>query len=147
MRALTREECFHLLSTNYIGHIGYLSKGSPEIVPVTYFFDPEQEAVLSYSGEGNKITCMRRNPLISFQVDEIKTLQNWKSVVFHGFFRELQRSEAKILLHVFSRGVKEVIRTKENRSLHYLNEFSSKIDSKDSIVYRLSILEINGRAS
>lgn len=146
MKALTREECYQLLSTNYIGRIGYISRGSPEIIPITYYYDKQQEAVISYSSEGNKITAMRKNPNISFQVDEIKSLTNWKSILILGKFQELSRSDAKVTLHHFSQGVKRVIREKEHLNLTYLKEFSSKVESpNDLIVYRINIGSIRGK--
>lgn len=146
MKALTREECYQLLSTNYIGRIGYISRGSPEIIPVTYYYDKQQEAVISYSSEGNKITAMRKNPNISFQVDEIKSLMNWESVLILGKFKELSRSDAKVTLHHFSEGVKRIIREKEHLNLTYLKEFSSKVESSnDFIVYRINIDSIRGK--
>ncbi|AVR46823.1 flavin mononucleotide-binding protein [Christiangramia fulva] len=146
MKTLTREECLNILSHNYIGRIAYTAKGNPEIVPITYYFDPAQEAIISYSGEGNKINCMRKNPIVSFQVDEIETLVKWKSVLVKGSFEELSRSDAKHMLHSFSEGVKKIILDKKNKNLTYLKEFSAKMDAPDeSIIYRIKISDIQGR--
>lgn len=146
MRALTKDECFDLLGKNYVGRIGYLSDGKPEVLPITYYFDREKEVILSYSAEGNKINCMRKNPMVSFQVDEVADLQHWKSVIFHGEYEELKRSDAKVTLHNFSRGVKDVVQQKDHKDLIYLSEFSSKIEnSQDSIIYQIKILEIKGK--
>ncbi len=146
MKTLNKEECFSLLSSNYIGRIGYVFKGNPEIIPITYYFDEKQEAIISYSGEGQKINAMRKNPDVSFQVDEITDLQTWKSIIFHGKFEELSQSDAKLMLHSFAEGVKRIVQQKEKKNLVYLNEFSSKIETPDAfIVYRIKINDIKGR--
>ena len=146
MQPMTINESIRLLSENYIGRLGYFSQSRPEIIPITYYFDPENHAILSYSGPGNKIEAMRKNPLITFQVDEITDLENWKSVLLYGSFEELEGIDAKAMLHQFSEGVKKVLENKEKSTPEFIREFSSKINSPDTpIVYRLNIDEINGR--
>jgi uncharacterized protein len=146
MKLMTTNESIKLLSENYIGRLGYLSKGRPEIIPITYYFDPEHQGILTYSGQGNKIDAMRKNPMVSFQVDEITSLEKWKSVLLFGSFEELEGIDAKYMLHQFSEGVKKVIELKEKSSPDFIQEFSSKINSPDTpIVYRINIEEIIGR--
>lgn len=146
MQAMTTNESIKLLSENYIGRLGYLSKARPEIIPITYYFDPEHKAILTYSGPGNKIDAMRKNPLVSFQVDEITDLEKWKSVLLFGSFEELEGIDAKYTLHQFSEGVKKLLENKEKTTPDFIREFSSKINSPDTpIIYRINIDEIIGR--
>lgn len=146
MKAINSTESTQLLAENYIGRLGYISKERPEIIPITYYYDPEQNSILSYSGEGSKIDAMRKNPLVSFQVDEITTLEKWKSVLFYGRFEELTGADAKQILHLFSEGVKKVIENKENSCPDFIRDFSSKTESTDTpIVYRIHIDQITGR--
>lgn len=146
MKNLSKQECVKLLKNNYIGHLAYLSGGIPESLPITYYFDARNETIISYSGEGMKIKSMRKNPQISFQVEEITNLQNWKSVILYGRFEELEAIDAKKMLHVFAEGVKAILSRKENTSLNYLNEFSSKVETPvNSIVYRINISDMKGR--
>jgi nitroimidazol reductase NimA-like FMN-containing flavoprotein (pyridoxamine 5'-phosphate oxidase superfamily) len=146
MKAMTSNESIQLLAKNFIGRIGYISKRRPEIIPITYYFDPEQNSILSYSGPGSKIEAMRKNPLVSFQVDDITTLENWKSVLLHGRFEELKGSDAKYMLHLFSEGVKKVIKTKEKYCPDFIQDFSSKTNNSNTpIVYRIHIDELSGR--
>lgn len=144
MKALTREECYQFLSTNYIGRIGYISRGSPEIIPITYYFNEKQKTIISYSSEGYKIAAMRKNPAVSFQVDEIKSLTNWKSVLLNGQFEELEGVDAKVALHLFSEEVRRIIREKDHLDLTYLSEFSSKVEKHDLIVYRINGSSVKG---
>ncbi len=145
MKALAKDECLSILRHNYIGRLGYLLNGKPEIVPITFYFDDQQKVIISYSGEGHKIRGMRKSPNVSLQADEIVSLQNWKSVMVLGTFQEMSGSDAKNMLHIFSEGVKRNVSQKENKNLDYLQEFSSKIEtSNELIVYRININVIKG---
>ncbi len=146
MKDLNNEECLKLLSDNYIGRIAFISGGSPEILPITYYYDPESHSILTYSGEGGKIQAMRKNGDVSFQVDDITALNKWKSVLLYGEYEELNRIDAKHLLHVFTEGVKKTIRNKEGLSPQFIGDFSSKAGmDRAPIVYRINISEIKGR--
>ena len=146
MKTLNKTECLELLKNNYIGHLAYISHGMAETLPITYFYDEEKKAIVSYSAEGVKIRSMREHPKVSFQVDEIKNLQHWQSVLLYGDYEELDGINAKNMLHVFAEGVRNLLSKKENTDLNYLKEFSSKIEAKtDSIIYRINITEIKGR--
>jgi len=143
---MNSNESAQLLAENYIGRLGYISKKRPEIIPITYYYDPEENIILSYSGEGSKIEALRKNPLVSFQVDEITSLEKWKSVLLYGRFEELKGIDAKYMLHSFSEGVKAIIENKQKSSPDFISEFSSKTNNSDTpIVYRIHIDEIIGR--
>ena len=56
--------------------------------------------------------AMRENRLVSLQVEEIESNNNWLSVLAHGTFEELQGSEAQSQLYQFTEGVKSIIAKK-----------------------------------
>jgi nitroimidazol reductase NimA-like FMN-containing flavoprotein (pyridoxamine 5'-phosphate oxidase superfamily) len=145
-RNLNKNECIALLEQNYIGRLAYISGGFPHIVPLTYYYDAETNTITSYSSEGHKIKEMRKNTAICLSVDEITSITNWKSVLVHGTYEELSRIDAKHMLHVFSEGVKKVIRKNYGENLHYISEFSAKIDAEDSpIIFRINITDLQGK--
>jgi hypothetical protein len=146
MKDLTKEECLALLGDNYIGRIAFISRGKPNILPITYYYDPETYSIIAYSREGGKIESMRKNGSVSFQVDEIVSVDRWKSILLHGKYEELSGIDAKHLLHVFSEGVKKLILKKNHIRPHFISEFSSKLDTEGApIVYRINISEIKGK--
>ncbi|WP_298930878.1 pyridoxamine 5'-phosphate oxidase family protein [uncultured Allomuricauda sp.] len=146
IRDLKMDECLELLGENYIGRLGFIARSSPYITPITYFYDAEEKSILSYSTEGLKIDAMRKFPSVSLQVDEISTIQNWKSVLIHGEFEELQGSTAKKYLRKFSLGVQETIAKKVHESPKFISDFSSRLsERKLPIVYRIHINDISGR--
>ncbi|SDG62735.1 pyridoxamine 5'-phosphate oxidase family protein [Winogradskyella thalassocola] len=144
IKTLIKEECKLLLSRNYIGHLAYVYQGKPFVVPITYFYSDER--IICYSGEGHKLNALRLHTSVAFEVSEIESITNWKSVVAHGEFIELERSSAKAMLHEFSLGVKDVILRKELRDLDFISEFSAKIDSEETpTVFIITIEEFTGK--
>lgn len=146
MKDLSVSESTNILRNNYNGHLAYVSQGRPYVVPVTFYFDHEDNSIISYTAEGHKIDAMRKNPSVSMVAEEVQSLVNWESAVIHGTFEELEGSLAKQKLHQFAEGVKNIIHQKDNKAVEFISEFSSKSYARGlPIVYRIKILEITGK--
>lgn len=145
-RNLEEKEAIQILENNYIAHLAYISGSSPYIVPVTYYYDSETHTIISYSSEGHKISAMRKNPVVSICVNEIKTVADWKSVLVHGIYEELKRIDAKHMLHRFSKGIKDIIHRTEEKQAQFISDFSAKIEKQEMpLVFRIQINEIIGK--
>ena len=146
IRTLNQTEQFVILNTNYIGNLAYLYQGRPFVAPITYFYNQEQNTVICYSALGHKISALRKNNAVSLCVSDIVSVNDWKSVLVHGTYKEESGSTAKALLHQFSLVIKDLILKKEMRDLDFISQFSSKINMNNlPIVFTLSIEEITGR--
>jgi nitroimidazol reductase NimA-like FMN-containing flavoprotein (pyridoxamine 5'-phosphate oxidase superfamily) len=148
IKDLNTKECLKLLRKNYIGRLAYIMGESPYVIPITYYYyDTTDNSIISYSLEGHKIDAMRRKQMVSLEVDEIKSVSHWKSVLVHGDFEELTGTHAKKLLRQFSQGVKDIINEEPNKDVQFINEFSSKLGSEGTspVVYRIKIREITGK--
>ncbi|HZJ20480.1 MAG TPA: pyridoxamine 5'-phosphate oxidase family protein [Pricia sp.] len=145
MTDLTISESTNVLRNNYKGHLAYLSQGRPYVVPVTFYFDHEDNSIISYTSEGHKIDAVRKNPSVSMVAEEIQSLVNWESALIHGTFEELEGSLAKQKLHQFTEGVKSIIHQKEYKEVEFISEFSSKLYARGiPIVYRIKYLRLRG---
>jgi len=143
---LGKSKCRTLLSNNYIGHLAYIYKNSPFVIPITYYYDGSTNTLLGYSGNGHKINALRIANGVSVEISEIDSVNTWRSVLVQGNFFEFEGSTAKINLHKFTEGVKEIIRIKEGINLKYLSEFSSKIYKEGPpIVFKIDVEELTGR--
>ncbi|WP_243396993.1 pyridoxamine 5'-phosphate oxidase family protein [Flagellimonas pacifica] len=141
-----RKENINLLCSNYIGHLAFIFQGCPYVVPITYYYEQSLDCIIGYSAEGYKINAMRSNPEVTLEVDEIKAADKWKSVLVHGIYEEIHGSEAKLLLHQFALGVKNIIARKEQKIPQFISEYSSKLDDRGiPLVYKINIVEIIGR--
>ncbi|XMO87428.1 pyridoxamine 5'-phosphate oxidase family protein [Algibacter sp. AS12] len=146
IRNLQQDECANILASNYIGNLSYIYRDRPYVVPITYFFDAQNNVIIGYSAEGHKIRAMRKNTSVSLGVSEIDSVNSWNSVLAQGTFKELSGSNSKAQLHVFSLGVKDLIIYKEHRKLDFISEFSSKIYKDDfPIVFQIKIDELTGK--
>ena len=143
---LETKEIDYILENNYIGQIGYIYNNRPFVVPITYFFDKENKAIICYSGDGHKMNAMRKNPTVSLLVSDVDTVTDWKSVLVHGVFEQHFGSDAKAYLHKFSLGIKDIILEKEHSKANFISDFSSKI-YKDNVpaVFIIKIEEITGK--
>jgi len=146
IRNLNQKESTKILASNYVGNLSYIYRDRPYVVPLTYFFDTENNVIIGYSAEGHKIRAMRKNENVSLVVSEVDSVNSWNSVLAQGTFKELSGSDAKAQLHIFSLGVKDLIIDKEHRKLNFISEFSSKIYKDDlPVVFQIKIDEITGK--
>jgi uncharacterized protein len=88
---LSRVECSTVLRRNSVGRLGYARFNQPYIVPIHFSFDSERTCIYGFSTIGQKVECMRRNPRVCLQVDEIVDQSHWTSVLVVGRYREIHR--------------------------------------------------------
>jgi uncharacterized protein len=144
--SMLKKDCLHILKNNYIAHLAYVYNNVPFILPITYYYDEIENIIVSYSNMGHKINAMRLNPFVALQLEEINSINNWKSVQLVGEFEELNGSEAKMQLHKFAQNVKNILAKKENKNPDLINSFSSKLNTDNKpIVYRIKVSEIFGK--
>jgi nitroimidazol reductase NimA-like FMN-containing flavoprotein (pyridoxamine 5'-phosphate oxidase superfamily) len=84
---LTYEQINEVLKANVLGRIGCNDGNKTYVVPVNYVFD--DKFIICHSVLGMKIKMMRKNPEVCFEVDEMKSFTNWKSVILWGTYQEL----------------------------------------------------------
>lgn len=84
---MRRPQIAKTLRDGTVGRIGVTAGGRTYVVPVTYVFDGD--SVYGHSVLGQKIRMMRANPSVCFQVDDIRDMGNWRSVIAQGTYEEL----------------------------------------------------------
>src|SRR5215211_95317 len=92
IRDLPSEEIEALLGSAIVGRIaccghGQTGDGRPYLVPLAYGYDGN--AVYAHSGPGRKLDLMRAEPRVTFEVDEAKASDRWRSVITEGTFEEI----------------------------------------------------------
>jgi Predicted flavin-nucleotide-binding protein len=88
---LSNTQIEHVLHRNLYGRLGYLSDGRIHIVPIAFAY--RNNRIYAQSKVGQKIESMRLNPKVSFQVDEIDNMANWRSVLCWGTYVEITDPE------------------------------------------------------
>jgi nitroimidazol reductase NimA-like FMN-containing flavoprotein (pyridoxamine 5'-phosphate oxidase superfamily) len=76
-----------MLSRLSFGRLACASNNRPYIVPLYFSFDADR--LCCFSTLGRKIEWMRLNPLVCVQVDEIRTHDEWASIVIFGQYVEI----------------------------------------------------------
>lgn len=87
VRELNDTQVEDLLKSQLTGRIGCHSDGVTYIVPINYTYDGFN--IYCHSAKGMKIDMMRKNPEVCFEVDDIKTITTWQSVIAWGRFEEI----------------------------------------------------------
>jgi hypothetical protein len=82
IRALTGAECEALLDRNRVGRIAYAAGRHVDIVPIHYIRDGAW--LYGRTSPGDKVSAWLHNRWIAFEVDEVRDLFHWASVIVHG---------------------------------------------------------------
>ena len=143
---LINEQIEELLTRNVLGRIGCNDAEKNYVVPVNYTYDGK--FIIAHSVMGMKIEIMRKNPKVCFEVDEMKSFTNWKSVIVWGEYQELtQERDRYYAMKLF---VDRMIRMKISQAaiLPGMNEGRVHLRSPGTvrpIIYRIVITEKTGR--
>lgn len=94
IRPLTQHECIALIARNHVGRLAFSFRDRVEIQPLHYVY--ESGWIYGRTSEGAKLTTLAHNQWIAFEVDEVRGIFDWASVVVHGSFH---RVDPDALLH------------------------------------------------
>jgi uncharacterized protein len=81
------KECRELLARVGMGRLGCARNNQPYVVPIYFAYEPDH--LYGFSTVGQKIEWMRDNPLVCVEADEVRTHNQWASVVVLGRYEEL----------------------------------------------------------
>jgi nitroimidazol reductase NimA-like FMN-containing flavoprotein (pyridoxamine 5'-phosphate oxidase superfamily) len=83
-RDLERDEIEQVLLRNKVGRLAFSFHDRVDIQPIHYIY--ERGWLYGRTSEGDKIAALTHNQWIAFEVDEVKDVFEWTSVVIHGSF-------------------------------------------------------------
>lgn len=133
-----------VLKSQLIGRIGCSLDGYTYVVPISYAYDGKY--IYCHTTEGKKTAIMRQNPKVCFEVEEMRDMSNWKSVVIQGDFEELKNTEER----------NNAMRSLLNRYLPVISSITTHIGESwpfhpenisevNGVVFRINITEKTGR--
>lgn len=142
--ALNKSQIDYLLYSQVIGRIGCSLNNKVYVVPITYAFDGEN--IYCHTIEGKKVTCMRANPNVCFEVEHIENLAHWQSVILWGKYEELSGEEREEgLQHLVSR-IQPLMTSETSRPRHGLDRHSQDPKPiRNTIVFRIKVEEATGK--
>jgi len=83
-RDMSRDEIEAMLLRNRVGRLAFSIHDRVDIQPIHYIY--EHGWLYGRTSEGEKITALKHNQWIAFEVDEVTDLFDWRSIVIHGSF-------------------------------------------------------------
>ena len=142
---LTSDEIENVLTGQVLGRLACTDGLQPYIVPVTYTYDGKY--IYGQTNEGTKLSILRKNPNVCFEVDIMTDMVNWKSVIVQGTFEELKYGEAKEAHEILFGRVFSLL-TSSTIHAHEHEITGGKIDDSNRVkqsMYRIKIREVTGR--
>lgn len=142
---LNTEQIEVMLKENVLGRIGCSDGKQIHVIPVNYVYDGK--FIIAHSAEGMKTAIMRKNPNICFEIDEMKSFTEWKSVIVWGVYQELTNEWDRY--HALQYLVERMMYIKINKTaLRDELEQESGLQCyhpAKAIIYRIIIQEKKGR--
>jgi hypothetical protein len=84
---MTLEECRNVLAQASLARLACEMDGQPYVVPVYLTYDGSY--LFGFATMGYKADCMRANPLVCVEIDDVKSQNQWTSVLVSGSYEEL----------------------------------------------------------
>lgn len=81
-RALSQTECEALLERNHVGRLAFTFHDHVDIEPVHYVYSDGW--LHGRTSPGTKVATLLHHPWVAFEIDEVKGLFDWQSVIVHG---------------------------------------------------------------
>jgi uncharacterized protein len=140
---LRADEIERVLAEETVARLGCHVDGRTYVVPVTYCYDGG--ALLAHSREGLKLQMMRRNPDVCVEVDRMRSLSNWESVIAWGRFEELHGPAAMTALRKLVQHVMPMIHSETSLPSHAEHPHGLGAGVFDATVFRIVLTEKTGR--
>lgn len=79
---LDRAACDALLSSQHVGRLAFTLRDRVDIEPIHYVYADGR--IYGRTQMGTKVHMLAHHPWVAFEVDEVRALFEWSSVVVHG---------------------------------------------------------------
>jgi uncharacterized protein len=133
---LSEDDARKFLGERSLARLGCVTdRGEPYVVPVNYFF--RDDSIFIHSRPGLKIEALRKNPKACVQVDEIKSLFEWQSVIVFGDFEEITDADRRAqVLEILLKGF---LALTPAEAVHH------ESDNSEIVLFRIRVRQITGR--
>jgi nitroimidazol reductase NimA-like FMN-containing flavoprotein (pyridoxamine 5'-phosphate oxidase superfamily) len=138
-------EIERVLRSEVVGRIGCHAEGRTYVVPVTYAY--QDGCVYAHSQEGTKLRLMRANPRVCFEVESLRSMVDWESVIAWGTFEELEGEDAHRAMRVLIERLTPLLvsQTARLRPGMHPHRAPPAGDGHGAVAYRIRLVEKSGR--
>jgi len=137
---LTREQIDSVFYRQTVGRIGCHAAGRTYIVPITYAYDGE--FIYCHSLPGMKISMMRENPNICFEVEEVENKRDWRTVIAWGTYHELEGEAAAKAIRLL---IKQNIPYLTNQIVTPTGKHRTHQPKESPVLFRIRVIDCTGR--
>ncbi|MEX2180793.1 MAG: pyridoxamine 5'-phosphate oxidase family protein [Gemmatimonadaceae bacterium] len=131
--------CQALLARHNVGRLALAHRDRVEIVPIHYVYDDGW--LYGRTAAGTKLELASHNRWVAFEVDDVRGLFEWESVVVKGGIYLLRPEGSKVEQAVYQKGVR-LLRTLIPETLTPDDPLPER-----AILFRIHVDEITGRAA
>jgi len=136
---LSAEACHALLRRHHVGRMAYAFRNRVDITPIHYVYSDGW--LFARTSHGGKMDVLAHAPWVAFEVDEIDSVFDWRSVVVHGTAHAMEREGSPLDTEHWTRGIEA------------LREVVPETGTADdpvpyrSLVFGIFVHAVSGRAS
>ena len=138
-RSLDRSEIDEVLRRNQVGRIAFSLHDRVDVEPIHYVYDGEW--VYGRTAPGEKLATLAHNHWLAFEVDEVRGVFDWRSVVGHGGFYVLDPEGAPRDREAWDHALR-LLRTIVPETLTDADPAHFR-----TILFRIHLDEVTGRAA
>ena len=136
-RELSRDDCLAVLARRNVGRIAFSYRDHVDIEPIHYQF--ADGWLYGRTAPGTKLRTLAHNRWVAFEVDDIRALFDWESVVVKGALYLLEKNGT--LADNYAKAV-EVLRHLVPTALDEDDPMPDR-----TVVFRIHTDQITGRAA
>ena len=158
---LDKSQIDDLLKSELIGRVGCFDGNKVYVVPITFAYNDGY--IYGHTKDGLKIQMMRNNPNVCFEIDWMKDMSNWKSVIVYGTFEEPKGDEANKGLEILMKSIMSNLDRKSSpteiygpdnlgiKNIAFQHSFlspflhSNNKEIFEIVVYRIKVNEATGK--
>ncbi|MBK3745419.1 pyridoxamine 5'-phosphate oxidase family protein [Paraburkholderia aspalathi] len=93
IKDMTAIEMRDFLHQQHLGRLAFMVDDRPYVVPLFFVFNAG--SLYSFTTDGQKVDAMRHHPKITVLFDQIKSVDDWRSVMVHGEYKEIAEDSNK----------------------------------------------------
>jgi nitroimidazol reductase NimA-like FMN-containing flavoprotein (pyridoxamine 5'-phosphate oxidase superfamily) len=141
---LSKEKIEEVLHGQVVGRIGCHADGTTYIVPISYAYDGKY--IYGHTQEGMKVTMMRKNRVVCFEVDNLQNMANWQSVIGWGEYEELKDGpDRQAALQKLHERILPMVASATTRISPEWPFAPNDMNSIKGVVFRIGMTRITGR--
>jgi len=141
---LSEKQIEALLINQVTGRLGCHANGITYVVPINYVY--RSPDIFAHAAEGKKIKMMREQPQVCFQVDDIRSIFTWQSVIAWGMFHEItDENERQRAMQGIIHRIMPLNEQPDNHPSHGIDENDYGMNYSNIVVFKIVLSKKTGR--